>query len=322
MNEFASAAMVRLLSAGMSRQGMLVPAFDARGAHVSLDTKRALVAAAVAQGGLVGLVDLGRGIEHIAGDATYQALAPARHPQDLLARWNRLERYVHSDHRVRVAEAGPRHLVLVHEARRAGARPWPAESLVVLGVIVAALELIGVVGLQARVDGVRLHPDGPDRPDRSWQPQEAGGSLQTWQTWQLDWAEVAERPAARPQPARAALAAPIDLCDPLPWSDAAHAVARHLLADLAAPARLDEAARAAACAPRTLQAMLQRAGLSFTTVVSEARTRAAAWWLAQTPRSIAEVGFLCGFADQPHFTREFSRRVGVTPAKYRQAFGA
>lgn len=320
MNEFASAAMVKLLSAAMRRQGMQVPSFDARAAHVSLDTKRELVGAAVAQGGLACLVGLGRGIEHIAGDATYQALAPARDAADLLARWNRLERYVHSDHRIRVAQAGPRQLVLVHEARRAGQRPWPAESLVVLGVIVAALELIGVSGLQAHVAGTRLHPAGPDLPGRDWRPGEVGpGGNAGWQTWQLDWDGQAVRPQAGHTPASSV---PADLCDPLPWIEPARTVARHLLADLAAPASLSEAARRVGCAPRTLQAALQRGGLSYTSVVSEARTRAAAWWLAHSARSVAEVGFLCGFADQPHFTREFSRRVGVTPAKYRQAFGA
>lgn len=316
MNEFASAAMVKLLSAAMRRQGMQVPSFEARGAHVSIDTKRELVAAALAQGGLACLVGLGRGIEHIAGDATYQALAPARDAADLLARWNRLERYVHSDHRVRVAQSGPQHLVLIHEARGSGQRPWPAESLVVLGVIVAALELIGVHGLQAHAAGTCLHPPGPDHPGRNWRPDDTRGG---WLEWRLAWQGQAVRPLARHTPVDSP---PADLCDPLPWIEPARMVARHLLADLAAPASLSEAARVVGCAPRTLQAALQAGGLSYTSVVSEARTRAAAWWLAHTARSVAEVGFLCGFADQPHFTREFSRRVGVTPAKYRQAFGA
>ena len=37
---------------------------------------------------------------------------------------------------------------------------------------------------------------------------------------------------------------------------------------------------------------------------------------------LAEVGFLCGYADQAHFTREFRRRVGLPPERYRRAFAS
>jgi transcriptional regulator GlxA family with amidase domain len=44
--------------------------------------------------------------------------------------------------------------------------------------------------------------------------------------------------------------------------------------------------------------------------------------LARTTRSFGAVGFACGFADQPHLTRIFRRRTGLTPAAWRRAFGA
>lgn len=311
MPEFASAAMVRLLSAAMREQGLAVPPLAAGQAHVSLDAKREVVGAAVAQQGLACLVGLGRGIHHIEGDATYQALAGARDPVDLLARWARLERYVHSGHRVRVLQVGPAHLVLRHEARAGGASPLAAESLVVLGVLVAAMELIGVTGLAVRAGGVDVHP--PGRADA------LEAALERLGHWDLGWRACRPRVDGPPVPADGV---PADLCDPLPWPALAHALARRLLADLSAPWTLAKAARVAGRAPRTLQVALQAAGLSYSAVVAEARTRAAAWWLAHTGRSVAEVGFLCGFADQPHFTREFSRRVGVPPARYRQAFAS
>jgi AraC-like DNA-binding protein len=54
----------------------------------------------------------------------------------------------------------------------------------------------------------------------------------------------------------------------------------------------------------------------------ELRCRAGAWWLLNSHASIAELGFLSGYADQAHFTRELQRRVGMTPARYRAAFAA
>jgi transcriptional regulator GlxA family with amidase domain len=48
--------------------------------------------------------------------------------------------------------------------------------------------------------------------------------------------------------------------------------------------------------------------------------RAAAWWLLESDRSIAECGFLAGYSDQPHFTRDFGRRIGLAPGRYREHF--
>lgn len=39
--------------------------------------------------------------------------------------------------------------------------------------------------------------------------------------------------------------------------------------------------------------------------------------LAQTDWPISQVGYECGFADQPHFTRIFARELGMTPGKWR-----
>ncbi|MGD0719926.1 MAG: helix-turn-helix domain-containing protein [Roseiarcus sp.] len=41
--------------------------------------------------------------------------------------------------------------------------------------------------------------------------------------------------------------------------------------------------------------------------------------LRETPRSIAQVAFECGFAHQGHLTRVFNRLAGVTPAAFRRA---
>jgi AraC-like DNA-binding protein len=37
--------------------------------------------------------------------------------------------------------------------------------------------------------------------------------------------------------------------------------------------------------------------------------------------SLAEVALICGFADQSHFTRVFSRVMGISPGAWRRNFG-
>ena len=71
---------------------------------------------------------------------------------------------------------------------------------------------------------------------------------------------------------------------------------------------------------RTFQRTLTTEGTSYQQVLSEVRFRLAGWHLLQMDMPIAEVGFVCGYSDQAHLTREFNRRVGVTPARYRSLF--
>ncbi|TQV77905.1 helix-turn-helix transcriptional regulator [Denitrobaculum tricleocarpae] len=52
--------------------------------------------------------------------------------------------------------------------------------------------------------------------------------------------------------------------------------------------------------------------------VTERRLERARRLLAETQRPAKEIAVVCGFSDQPHLTRMFSRRYGVTPAAFRK----
>jgi len=131
--------------------------------------------------------------------------------------------------------------------------------------------------------------------------------------WEPHDSKVPTPPALQPQPAT-------HLCDALPWPPLAHQLARHVLQDPAAQHTVDALAQHTGLARRSLQRALTERGLSCRHIVTEARARVAAQWLLESPHGLAEIGFACGFSDQPHFTREFARHVGLTPARYRQAF--
>ena len=89
--------------------------------------------------------------------------------------------------------------------------------------------------------------------------------------------------------------------------------------DLTAAHRVADAAAALGLSLRTLQRRLADAGTSYRSLLGEVRVRRAAVYLARPGTTLAEIGFLCGFADQAHFTREFTRRAGLPPARYRGA---
>lgn len=320
---FASAAMVRVLVAGMRDLGLVPPPDAARAgdrsgpvATVSLQLKREVVASAVAQGGLACLARLGRGVHHHRHDPTHAAFASARSPADLLARWQRLERYIHSRHRCEVLDLRPGRARLRHVARDGAPPPLPAEDLVVLGLIAALLEMAGCRDVRARAGSVEVLP----RADEAALARAAARG--TTAQWQLAWrtesgggtgAAVASPPRWQPSLD--------DLVPPSTWPAVLADSARLLVADLAHPPTLPALAAALQRPRRSLQRALAEAGLGYAPLLAELRCRAAACWLLRTSAPIAEVGFVCGYADQAHFTRELRRRVGMTPARYREAFG-
>lgn len=306
MADFASSAMVRILRAGMLQQGLQAPAAPVRGGTVTLAAKRQLLHAAVAQGGLAVLPHLGQGIHAIRGEAVHQALLPSRDAADLLARWGRLERYVHSRHRTAFESTGGT-LVLQHLSLRAGEPPLPAESLVVLGVIVAALGEAGIRCTRVRIADVDVLPV----TDAAGLARcVAQGRAHRWTLTLASAGTTLRRPASG---IRAGTA---------DWPTPAGELARWLAHDLAAPASLEQSAHALGLAPRSLQRTLAREGLQFSGVLARVRCDHAAGQLMHTARGVAEIGYLCGFADQAHFTRTFRRETALTPAAYRREFRA
>lgn len=69
---------------------------------------------------------------------------------------------------------------------------------------------------------------------------------------------------------------------------------------------------------RTFYRRLADEGLSYRDVLRDAQLSLAQELLTDSDRSIAEVAFLTGFAEQSTFSRAFKRWVGAAPAQFRQ----
>lgn len=306
--DFASAAMVQVILAGMRQLGLRPPdVAPLKDAHVALQVKRELVGAAQAQGGWAALPQLGRGIDALRGGPLYQALAASRSPPDLLARWARLERYLHSRHRVQSEAAPDGGLHLAHRSLRPEP-PLPQESLLVLGVLAAALDAFGMGPVSVRCEGVEVYP----RADEAGLASLArAGALARW------YFRAASQRAGTPLPAAAPASEP-----PEGWPPPARELLQQLASDLVVAPPVQEAAGRLGTSTRTLQRELRAHGLSYSQVLQRARCDAAARQLLHTPLSLAEIGFVCGFSDQAHFSRSFRRSVALTPAAFRREFRA
>ena len=152
MSDFASAAMLRLIRLGLQRQGLATDLRDQAQALVPLQDKRALLTALMQQHGPEVLLAIGDAVLDAPDEPTLTALILARDPADLLARWQRLERFVHSRHRTRVLAAGPGRLQLQHVSLQPGQPPWPAEDLLVWGLLRGLMQRIGAGELRCEVD--------------------------------------------------------------------------------------------------------------------------------------------------------------------------
>lgn len=316
---FASAGLFALVFDGLRRQGITPPEppqgpglRHAAPPLVSYGRKRDLLSAVMERHGPVSILRVGEAVAEHGFQPMLHALLRARGPVDLIGRWLRLERYAHSHHRTLVDQLEEGSAVLRHVSLD-DPQPSAAEDLLVLGVYIGLLRAIGCADVCATVSGEQVA-----LPDGGWNAAAAARAVATGETakWHLAWSGWrATRPGA-PRP----IGEPCLRDAPeVGFGDCAEAAA---LAALLAedPARhlpLMDAATALGLSPRALQRRLAAHGLTATAVGRAVQVRHACTLLAGGDDPLPAVGFVCGFSDQAHFTREFKRRVNMTPGAYR-----
>jgi transcriptional regulator GlxA family with amidase domain len=84
------------------------------------------------------------------------------------------------------------------------------------------------------------------------------------------------------------------------------------------PPTIEAIARYVGCSSRQLErafgTALKMAPAAFQ---RQLRTNYACWLLTNSPRTITEIAFDCGFSDAAHFSREFRNAFGFSPREYR-----
>lgn len=297
--DFASATMMRLVAAGLARQGIAVQLPPLPGARVPIAQKRDVLDAVMTTHGPLAILTIADAARHMPPEPVVQALTRARDTDDLFDRWRRLERFSHGRNTVEIRRLGNGSFRLTHRARDGGPPPSRAESLLVLGLLTILVEMIGSADVSL-VTG-------------------------TGEVWRQDGAWHA--PSVTDAIGGMVLSArqlPETTCrvDDNHGEDQIVGLRQSLVADPARRWTLADLAAEAGASPRTLQRRLARESVSFSRLVSEARLEVAASFLCDgRGPGLAEIGFLAGFSDQAHFARMFNRAVGTTPGAYRADFG-
>ena len=297
--DFASAAMMRLVAAGLSRQGIPIPVPTSPTAHVSLGDKRDVLGAVLAQHGPLAILKITDAAPLMAPEPVVQALTRATDITDLMDRWHRLERFSHGRHTVDAEQLGQDSFRLTHRARVHGPPPGPAESLLVLGLLTVLAEMTVSADVTLKTAAGEVW-----RSEGKWHAAATTQSIGSVVLTATAARRTAEMPDNRPE---------TDLIARLRARLASDPVRRWTLASLAAEA---------GTSPRTLQRRLSERSASFSRLVTDARIEVAATDLCKSKGpTLTEIAFIAGFADQAHFARSFSRAVGTTPSSYRADFG-
>ncbi|MBG0568364.1 helix-turn-helix transcriptional regulator [Actinoplanes aureus] len=285
VDDFASGALVAAVRRALADDGVAVEATP-RTALVPLTVKRTLLAGVA----LLPLLRAGAAVLRERSDPMLAALCAASGPADLFDRWGRLERFTHSRHRVVVSEIGSDRLVAEH-AGPPGEPPWPAEDAVILGLLTGLMGAAGARGLTVTAGAEVVYADGTFRSPGTDTAR-----------WCFTWSSLEPRAA-----------------EPAAGTGLAARARQMLASDLARHWALSQLAGDLAVSSRSLQRALHGVG-GFTWLLATVRAEAAAELLRAGVHPLSVIGFTCGYADQPHFTREFRRRTAMTPGQYRSAF--
>lgn len=296
MTDHSASALLQLIRLGLERQGLPLELKRWRGdARIDLETKRRLLAGIRAEHGLLALLRVGEAVADAPEDPILAALMGARGASDLVDRWQRLERYVHSRHRTRIELSEPGRIELTHYNAVGDEAPTVEEDALVFGMLVGLFAAIGVTGLRAGpVSGAGFSFDD------GWQAAPVASDLSRWR---FAWSGEPEHAPVLPE--RRTLSARIGAV---------------VEADPSRAWRAAEIAAMFGSSIRSLQRRLGEEGVSLSQVIGAARSRVAAHMLRDTDAPLAAIGYRAGYADQAHFGRDFKRLTAMTPAKYRADF--
>lgn len=321
---FASQLMMQILAAGLQMAAPLRPLENAHTgmencATIPLHTKRQWVENVAEKYGFSTLLALGRGAAQFTHTPIAMALLTNASPEQVLFRWQRLERYAHSNHYCDIeykVESGENDLgcqALIQHSARNNAAPSLAEDLAVLGVICTLLHLRGAQALQVYCEHQLAFDYQEPVPKQGSRATRAALFEHLTKVpkrqWLVRWRSDDSQPLPGQHLACNALANALNNT----WQTKTKLAIKNIgLLDTS----LTKVAIYLGVSDRSLQRFLASESTGFAKLLQQVRIENASTLLLSNRQTLAEIGFTCGFSDQAHFTRQFKQLNGMPPKAF------
>ncbi|KAF7764978.1 hypothetical protein PCIT_b1096 [Pseudoalteromonas citrea] len=319
---FASRMMLNILRSGLSKLNLAMAADEnkAVSAHIPLTTKQNWLNDVAELYGITTLMRLGIGVTEFTGSPIGQALLINSSVHTLIKKWQRLERYIHSQHYITAEFTS--HYVKVSHRSNTEHPPTLAEDFAVLGVLCALLQQVSghpiLLCTSESVSSCVL--ELPANTIREQFLAESHPELSDQRNWYIHFktdAFVASNMAKSDQHSAAGYSS---VMSPAHMTASNSVVLANLTQVIMSLGLLDidlpKVANALALSVRTLQRRLSQLNMKFSSIVQEVRVEHAGELLLQGQLGISEIGFICGFSDQAHFSRVFKVWTGLSPKQY------
>ncbi len=308
--DFSSGMLVQLILASFGRQGILEAVLPEEDVHlagtprVGLDFKRNLLRKAFDTFGYAPILQAGFDIRLQHDSPMGYTLLKASSVNDLLNRFFRFEKYFHSKHRLAIRSEEKNSVSLQHYSKTSIC-PEVYEDIVVAGLLAGILDRFGCQDLVLEMEGQSLITERRVIRDISL-PEDCS-------CFKVLWSAVG----------------PADI----PLFDGQNRFLNSLTAAGMGPVsrktgslissdpvrswKVENVASEFGLSARTLQRRLTEEGTTFSKCIMAARCQCAVYYMAEEIDNLAAVGFLAGFSDAAHFSREFCKTMGILPSDFR-----
>lgn len=234
-------------------------------------------------------------------------------PEAMIKKLTLHDRHFHPTRRLELCESGLNHIV-TENVTHPGDKPSVPDELFLCGAVKTMLTLLGCEGL--RVEWAAVRSEQMQRVVKSLNiPSPVLGKNTRWR---FSWNKYTRRDQI------------IGLDDFLisntePFTKSnkisvTYLVEKLLETDLTTRPTMQEIATKLGMSARTFQRKMREEGITYSRLYNKLRIKTASRLLRQTDTSLTEIGFVCGFSDSAHFSREFKKVQMMTPKTYRETY--
>ncbi|MEH6403803.1 MAG: helix-turn-helix transcriptional regulator [Sneathiella sp.] len=314
--DYSSGILMQLIASSFERQDIWrqLPAHlnefrRPKAPHVQLSLKRELLAEVFLNWGAAPIIQAGFDIRRMPDSPLSFTLLKAASVTELLERFFKLQRYFHSKHRVQLIKQEENTVSLWHMSKNEG-KPERYEDLLIAGLVAGMLSQFGCSSVKLIIDNATVIMD--EEVQKAFLPPK------DCSRFVISWGETII-------PDRFTSAEVLNGFRNFTATGSGRIsgkIGEVVASDPVRKWSVKTVADRFGLSSRTLQRRLKEEGTTFGDCILAARCQCGAYFITQKIENLTAVGFLCGFSDAAHFSREFKRNMGILPSQFQESISS